>query len=141
MALLKLCGCGKKISAGIARCEECEGKRKNRHKAYNKSVRNKESESFYNSKEWKIVRNRVADRDVHLCQLCLSRKKIKPLEIVHHIKEYLKHKELGLLMNNLLGVCAQCHRLIHIEYEKNESARVMMEKVLQAIVKAKGEKR
>jgi len=137
MALLKNCRCGKKISLALSRCEECQVKydkrNKDRHKAYNRARRDKTSESFYNSKIWRLTRNDVVERDHHLCQLCLNEKRIKPMYLVHHIKELRDYPELGLDKGNLISVCNKCHGYIHSEYENGN--RKQMENILKKIIK------
>ncbi|MFD2511396.1 HNH endonuclease [Halalkalibacter alkalisediminis] len=137
--MLKLCGCGRKISIALSRCDDCqskhEDKKKDRHKAYDKVKRDKDTQAFYNSKSWKIVRRDVESRDNHLCQLCLSKKKIKTMNLVHHIKELRDYPKLGLMRSNLISLCAVCHQYVHREYENGN--RKVMETELQRIVERK----
>jgi 5-methylcytosine-specific restriction enzyme A len=131
MAMLKLCRCGKMISASLKRCEQCEATYdKDRHKLYDKHRRDKKSAAFYNSKPWKIVISRIKARDNHLCQLCLVNKKIKYVEVVHHIKELRDYPSLSLAESNLISLCAGCHRHVHVEYNKGKIERDQMEKIL-----------
>ncbi len=120
---------------GIARCEKCEEKKGERHKLYDKYRRDKDSSSFYNSKAWSVVRERIRGRDHRLCRLCLSKKKFKPMQIVHHIKELKDYPKLGLIDTNLISVCANCHKFIHKEYDKGPSNKKEMERELQALLK------
>jgi 5-methylcytosine-specific restriction enzyme A len=82
---------------------------------------------FYDSGNWKRLREDVKDRDNNECQECkrkgivtvdrneysekAKRKKIKLL--VHHIKELEDHPELALEVDNLETVCVDCHNKIH----------------------------
>ncbi|MFS1513958.1 hypothetical protein VQL36_16150 [Chengkuizengella sp. SCS-71B] len=50
----------------------CDEHKKNKHQYYDKYVRDKKSKTFYQSKEWKIIRQQVLTRDRHLCQHCLK---------------------------------------------------------------------
>jgi 5-methylcytosine-specific restriction enzyme A len=139
MAMLKLCRCGKMIAATLKRCEQCEATYdKDRHKLYDKHRRDKKSAAFYNSKSWKIASSRVRARDHHLCQLCLMGKKIKPIDVVHHIKELKEFPALGLVESNLISLCAGCHRHVHVEYDKGKYERAAMEKILNNILKQGG---
>jgi 5-methylcytosine-specific restriction enzyme A len=131
MALLKLCGCGKRISAELKRCEACDLKRNERHKEYDNTRRNKERASFYSSKLWATVRNKVAIRDKQLCQLCLSQKRFKKLQLIHHIKTLEEFPELGTVESNLIGLCSACHGRVHEEYKTNKQT---MESLLKSLI-------
>ena len=66
------------------------------------------SKAFYNSTEWKKVRETVLMRDRYLCVKCG-----KPAEEVHHII-HLSPKNIGdvtvtLNMDNLISLCKDCH--------------------------------
>ncbi|MCP1124573.1 HNH endonuclease [Bacillus sp. 3103sda1] len=82
---------------------------------------------FYDSGEWKILREQVKKRDNYECQECkrngrvridtneyskrAKRKKIQL--VVHHIKELEHNPELALEKNNLETVCVDCHNKEH----------------------------
>jgi len=82
---------------------------------------------FYDSKEWKQLREEIKQRDNHECQECkrqgkvfldtyeysesAKRKKIKL--VVHHIKELEHHPDLALDIDNLETVCVDCHNKEH----------------------------
>jgi 5-methylcytosine-specific restriction enzyme A len=82
---------------------------------------------FYDSEEWKLIREEVKKRDNYECQECkrngyvtidtneysekAKRKKIQL--VVHHIKELEDHPELALDMDNLETLCVNCHNRIH----------------------------
>jgi 5-methylcytosine-specific restriction endonuclease McrA len=119
------------IAASLKRCEQCEATYdKDRHKLYDKHRRDKKSAAFYNGQAWKIVRKRILARDNHLCQLCLIDKKIKYVDVVHHIKELKDFPTLGLVESNLISLCAGCHRHVHIQYDKGQYEKKEMETVL-----------
>jgi hypothetical protein len=67
---------------------------------------------FYNyhkylqSEEWKIIRDKVVERDNGLCLYC----KTKPAQEVHHKHYKTIYKES---LDNLESVCSDCHRAIH----------------------------
>lgn len=86
-----------------------------RHQLYNKYKRNKEVKKFYNSREWEVCRTKVLIRCYYLCQECLSRKRIKVYDVVHHIKPLLDHPELALAEDNLIALCHACHNRIESE--------------------------
>jgi 5-methylcytosine-specific restriction enzyme A len=82
---------------------------------------------FYDSPEWKLLREEVKKRDNHECQECkrqgkvfidiyehsekAKRKKIKL--VVDHIKELEDHPELALDTDNLETLCVMCHNKKH----------------------------
>ncbi|PEA54499.1 alpha/beta hydrolase [Bacillus pseudomycoides] len=82
---------------------------------------------FYDSVEWKRLREEVKNRDNYECQECkrngrvridtneyskhARRKKIQL--VVHHIKELEHHPELALEKDNLETVCVDCHNKEH----------------------------
>ncbi|ADU30354.1 hypothetical protein Bcell_2093 [Evansella cellulosilytica DSM 2522] len=138
MALLKLCGCGKKIDLSLQRCDKCqkqyEEKRKDRHKEYDTKKRDKKRAAFYNSKGWKLLVKKVKDRDNYLCQLCLSKKRFSGVQICHHIQTLEEHPWLGLEESNIICVDAKCHRYIHDEYEASEDRKEKMQTELQKLV-------
>ncbi|WP_241475469.1 HNH endonuclease [Priestia flexa] len=82
---------------------------------------------FYNSSDWKRMRNEIKKRDNSECQECkrngrvaldtneyserAKRKKIQL--VVHHIKELEHYPELALDRDNLETVCVNCHNKEH----------------------------
>ena len=74
-------------------------------KYYNKHVRDKQSTSFYKSREWKQTRQLVLMRDNHLCQSCLKQDRVVPAVMVHHIVELKQDWNKRLDLNNLESIC------------------------------------
>ncbi|MCU4831887.1 HNH endonuclease [Bacillus cereus] len=82
---------------------------------------------FYDSSEWKSIREQVKKRDNHECQECKrngrvqtdtieyseSAKRKKIQLVVHHIKELEHYPELALEIDNLETVCVDCHNKEH----------------------------
>lgn len=82
---------------------------------------------FYDSSDWKRLREEVKKRDNYECQECkrkgivridtneysehAKRKKIQL--VVHHIKELEHHPELALEIDNLETICVDCHNKEH----------------------------
>lgn len=91
------CPCGKKHPIGT----KCPNKMKDLN-------------NFYWSKEWKLTRKSVIERDKHLCQRCLikfGKVTTDKLE-VHHIKKLNSNRDMGLLESNLITLCLHCHRYV-----------------------------
>ncbi|EIT85920.1 prophage LambdaBa02, HNH endonuclease family protein [Fictibacillus macauensis ZFHKF-1] len=85
-----------------------------KHQQYNKYKRDPESYRFYRSTAWRKCRQLALMRDDYLCQHCYKHDQvITPADMVHHIKEYKDHRELGLVLDNLISLCNACHNKIH----------------------------
>lgn len=70
-------------------------------------------DSFYNSPEWKALRNqKFVDAD-GLCELCQQKGKVKVAKEVHHIKPIEYYWEQRLDYDNLICLCAEHHREQH----------------------------
>ncbi|MED3563459.1 HNH endonuclease signature motif containing protein [Bacillus xiapuensis] len=104
----------------------------NRHQHYDRYKRNPESRTFYNSAAWQKCRQLALIRDNNLCQDCLSKKKLTPAEMVHHIKELTEHPELALSLDNLESLCNPCHNKRHSGREASEPKRSKKIKVVKA---------
>lgn len=89
---------------------------------------------FYDSKEWKSLREERKKLDNYECQECkrnglvsidtneysktAQRKKIQL--VVHHIKELEDHPDLALDIENLETTCVECHNRTHgRDFEQN----------------------
>lgn len=83
-----------------------------------------EVERFRSSAVWQRKRNKILDRDKHLCRVCLDGKYV-PKAItnhrleVHHVIPIVENEKLKLADDNLISVCAFCHALA----EKNTIPR------------------
>lgn len=88
------------------------------HKHNKKPRTFNQSSRFYQSKQWKKLRNDYIGHHP-LCERCLEYDKITPAVDVHHIKPFLRGKdeqerwELLLNQNNLMALCKQCHMYFH----------------------------
>ncbi len=83
--------------------------------------------SFYDSKEWKQLREERKRIDNYECQECKrnglvtidtneyseSAKRKKIQLVVHHIKEIEHHPELARDIDNLETLCVDCHNAEH----------------------------
>jgi len=90
-------------------------------------VTREQKRKFYDSGEWKQLREEVKKRDNFECQECkrnglvkidtneyserAKRKKIQL--VVHHIKELETHPDLALDIENLETACVDCHNKEH----------------------------
>lgn len=137
--LYKYCRCGVKIEQHIKACDKClvvmNNERKNRYKKYQSTRNDTDSQKFYNSRAWKKTRDRIKSRDNNLCLYCLFiNKKIRGMDLVHHIKEEKEFVKLKLDETNLISLCEKCHRYIHKAYEVNNKSKKEMQKILQELL-------
>lgn len=69
--------------------------------------------TFYNSREWKILRDmKYCDSD-GLCEKCRKQGKISAGVDVHHIVPIEKDWNKRLDYDNLILLCKECHNEIH----------------------------
>lgn len=133
--LLKLCArCKKVIQAPNRYCKRCselfdKEKEINKQKQmsrYNQK-RNKQYKKFYNSKEWKILRNTYLEKNP-ICEMCKEEAK-KNNKYTVQLTEEVHHKEpiqtpTGWLRrfewNNLIGLCHKHHDEKHKRFKKKK---------------------
>ncbi|MBN8236843.1 HNH endonuclease [Halobacillus kuroshimensis] len=73
---------------------------------------------FYQSKEWRFLRQQALERDSHECQECKRNGRVGSAKNVHHIKEVKKFPWLALNLRNVESVCINCHNKEHKRLEK-----------------------
>ena len=135
MALKKLCSkCGKVIDYKKSRCLECESKyqqqKKMDYKYYNDNLRDKKTQVFYNSIEWKQIKKTVHIRDKGLCTMCLSENKISYAEVVHHIEPLKENYNKRISPDNLICLCNKHHAHVHAVYDSNKLNKTNLQKRL-----------
>ena len=96
-------------------CPQCMVYAKKETRQYDKE-RGSSGERGYDA-TWQKLRDIKANRDP-LCEECLKSKKVKPLEIVHHIKPIEEYPELRLMMENLMSLCNDCHEQVYHKGER-----------------------
>lgn len=65
---------------------------------------------FRNSKEWKLKRKDIRQRDKQLCRMCYLNNRYVYNEIeVHHIEPLVFRFDLRLEDSNLISLCRMCH--------------------------------
>ncbi|BDR84888.1 HNH endonuclease [Clostridium tetani] len=141
MALKKLCPkCGCLISMTEKLCQKCmpkyEQDKKEHNKLYDRRYRDKRSTEFYHSKPWLIVREQIRQRDNGLCKLCLRNKKIRSMDMVHHIEELREKYNKRLGKDNLICLCNKCHNAVHAEYSNGNKAS--MQEELRRLIDGRG---
>ena len=139
MSLKQTCKCGKIIDYSMKYCKECESKaqqeKAEQNKHYDKNVRNSEDNKkyteFYHSKEWNGVREYINSKYNGICLYSyLVLHEVVYVGTVHHIEESKNNWDRRLDKNNLIPVCLEVHNMIHAEYNKSETKKKEMQKVL-----------
>lgn len=70
-------------------------------------------DSFYQSKEWSLLRNQKFYDAEGLCELCRKNGIIKEAKEVHHIVPIEIDWSKRLEYENLIALCSDCHNAIH----------------------------
>lgn len=89
------------------------------------------AKKFYHSKAWELARNSIYQRDMGLCQKCLTEKnETVPGEEVHH-KIFLRPSNINdpnitLNPDNLILLCKDCHIGIHKATTHKKRKRIVM---------------
>lgn len=148
MALLKLCshrGCRKILKDSVKFCDYHQAKfeleEKERYKEYQgrrlKDKEQKKYQQFYNSDNWKKVRDAVVNECLGIdIYEYYTTGKIMQGERVHHIIELNDDWSCRLDMSNLIYLTERNHRNIHSIYEKsNRDKRIMQDKLFRMINK------
>ena len=77
------------------------------------------SKPFYNSKEWKKVREYILRRDKYLCQICGN-----PGEEIHHqihlTPQNINDLNISMHEGNLSTLCKECHFKQHAQKPSDE---------------------
>ncbi|MGG7058443.1 hypothetical protein ACQPUZ_09115 [Clostridium tertium] len=148
MALLKQCshrGCRKILRDDVKFCDYHQAKfeleEKERYKEYQgrrlKDKEQKKYQQFYNSDNWKKVRDVVVNECLGIdIYEYYTTGRIVQGERVHHIIELNDDWSCRLDMRNLIYLTERNHRNIHVIYEKsNKDKRIMQDKLLKMINK------
>ena len=143
MALKRLCPkCKHLIENTEKYCKKCaeeykQDKRKD-YIEYNNTKRDKKSSKFYSSREWKLVRDIVRERDNNLCRVCLSNKMVKGADMVHHIEELQDNYNRRVDTSNLVSLCSTCHNHTHALYSASYKDKTSMQDRLFKLAKVGG---
>ena len=70
-------------------------------------------DSFYQSKEWLLLRNQKFYDADGLCELCRKNGIIKEAKEIHHIVPIEIDWSKRLDYNNLIALCSDCHNAQH----------------------------
>lgn len=118
--------CGKKKPIKT-KCE-CS---KDRHRLYDREYRDKDSAEFYNSKQWKSLRNicKAKAKGLDIYELMVNHNYVVGT-LSHHIEEVKDNKSRALDINNLIWISEKTHNYIHAQYDKSKKDKLDMQKRL-----------
>lgn len=121
----KLCKCGKKIGYYESYCDSCIGdieqEQKDYYRQYDRYSRDKESANFYNSGDWKRIRQHILSKYKGLdLYAYFMDDEIEYADTVHHIIELKDDWSKRLTIANLFPLTANNHMKIHKLYVKNK---------------------
>jgi len=102
-------GCAELVTAGQ---QYCEKHRKQKDREYERKRRSSVERGY--DKAWQKARAMKASQDP-LCERCLKRGIVKPMNEVHHIIPIDVRPDLRLAMSNLESICLDCHHEEHKE--------------------------
>ncbi len=143
--IMKICRkCGELIPYPYTYCNKCQRQHdkdrenqlkiaKKRYNAnYNKYKRNKEHVKFYNSDDWKMLKEKYLQDQQYRCERCEEIHKINPkykrkvAVEVHHIKWLSTQEgwERRLDYTNLMALCHAHHDEIHDRFQKKNKGSV-----------------
>ena len=127
--IYKLCRkCKTPIIHPLTYCSDCQKiqdeqqieLQRERDRRYNKK-RDPKYKQFYNSNEWKILKEKKLQDEQYRCERC------EKLAVeVHHIK-YIQTEEgwpLRLDYDNLEALCIDCHNYRHSRFQKRKAVRI-----------------
>ena len=70
-------------------------------------------QDFYNSKEWKALRNWKFAEANGLCENCKKNGIVRAAREIHHIVPIEKDYSKRLDCDNLIALCSECHNSVH----------------------------
>jgi 5-methylcytosine-specific restriction enzyme A len=123
MPIYKRCGrCGKRISSGV-KCDCFKG----RHKEYDKFARDKKSDSFYHSDEWKLARKNALILDFGIdVYVYMTTGEVVLADAVHHIEPLKDNWDRRCDLSNLISLSSETHSMIEKMYEKDKEGTMKM---------------
>ncbi|WP_017416777.1 hypothetical protein [Clostridium tunisiense] len=142
MAILRLCGwtgCTKVIKNEAKYCSKHQAihaeAEKARHTEYRLKRPDKKEQDFYNTLEWKRIRDvaRAMQNGVDVFSYYIL-DKVEEAETYHHIIEIKEDWTRRLDIDNLIGLTESNHRRIHKLYNKSIRDKKQIQKLLFNLV-------
>lgn len=94
-----------------------------------------DEEKFYSSRQWQRTRQLIKESQGFLCLNCLDNGVYTEGKHIHHIMELLEDWDLRLDPDNLICLCGECHRGIHLLYNRSDEDRINTQVQLKKILK------
>lgn len=79
--------------------------------------------SMYNTKRWKNI-SQYKKNINPICEMCEEEGFVIRGELVHHIKDGEKFKNIFYNLDNLKTLCKSCHNIIHRNSIKNKNKKI-----------------
>lgn len=117
--------------------EEKNKRRLDRNRRYGYELT--DEEKFYSSMAWQNKRALTKERQGFFCLNCLDNNNYQECQHVHHIIELLEDWSLRLDDDNLICLCSECHKGVHILYRRCEIDRLNTQAELRRILKTYNE--
>ncbi|NOV63468.1 hypothetical protein B0H37_001554 [Clostridium beijerinckii] len=132
MMICKRCSrCGKRIQTGTI----CECQR-NRHREYKKYRSDDKEQSFYSSKEWKIIKDKVKDKfkkiDIYSYYVLGE---LEYGQTAHHIEPLKDNWDRRLEIDNLIYLTESNHQKIHKAMEKDKKNKKQIMDMLYELIR------
>lgn len=87
------------------------------------------SNNFYNTQQWKRVREQYKKSVGGLCEICWANGLVVPGEFVHHKihlnDDNVNDPNVSLAFSNLQLVCRDCHAMLHKDNKTNGRYRIL----------------
>lgn len=90
----------------------CQQHRLQQSRQYDKT-RDKQTTSFYKSREWQRFRLMILNDRMHLCEICQQHGELNAADTVHHVIELKDDWSKRLDSDNVQAICRACHNRIH----------------------------
>ena len=138
MALKKYCarcGCNNLIDITERYCARHTTTNAERNAEYDRTQRDKKAKAYYNSKEWALTRQKILARDTGIdIYLFMTKGKIVPATLVHHIVELREDYTKRSTPSNLISVSEATHEgVIKQAYSRPDSKKAMQRALRQVI--------
>lgn len=88
-----------------------------KHELYDRFYRDKRSKKFYQSAQWKRLKEWKLARDP-LCEACLQAGRTSVADVVHHLIPVKKGTK-NLDLDFLVSLCHACHNAVEREMERD----------------------
>jgi 5-methylcytosine-specific restriction endonuclease McrA len=133
MAIKKICSrCGRVVPVGRP-CPCAAAAGRDRHNAYNSQQRDKKTQAFYNSRQWRSLSKRVLAIDGCDVYLYMTKGVLEPADTVHHVIPLADDWSKRLTVSNLMSLTHGTHSAIERLYKQNKETMIsQLQQMLEA---------